>query len=193
MKIDPDRVIPNRSLSIKEGAIQASGWGNAEPGSISRMYYDALGKKYGFTVETPIKDFSEEALHALLYGTGGEKLTLSVSRFSGGKMEQPFEGVVNNLERRYRETSSDYARGEIEDVHERGALSGLPGSPPQKEVLAVTVGGLNIMDTARSRIGKAIEFMENLELTEMQHKIGDRVIKEILDRLGFCARWDWNI
>jgi excinuclease ABC subunit A len=185
MKIDPDRVIPNRSLSIKEGAIQASGWGNAEPGSISRMYYDALGKKYGFTVETPIKDFSEEALHALLYGTGGEKLTLSVSRFSGGKMEQPFEGVVNNLERRYRETSSDYARGEIEECMSEVPCPDCQGRRLKKEVLAVTVGGLNIMEYSEKSVGKAIEFMENLELTEMQHKIGDRVIKEILDRLGF--------
>ena len=167
MKIDPDRVIPNRSLSIKEGAIQASGWGNAEPGSISRMYYDALGKKYGFTVETPIKDFSEEALHALLYGTGGEKLTLSVSRFSGGKMEQPFEGVVNNLERRYRETSSDYARGEIEECMSEVPCPDCQGRRLKKEVLAVTVGGLNIMEYSEKSVGKAIEFME------------------ILDRLGF--------
>ena len=185
MKIDPDRIIPNRSLSIKEGAIQASGWGNAEPGTISRMYYDALGKKYGFTVETPLKDFSEEAIDALLYGTKGEKLTLSVSKFSGGKMEQPFEGVVNNLERRYRETSSEYARGEIEECMSEVPCPDCKGRRLKKEVLAVTVGGLNIMEFSEKSVTKAIDFMEKLELTEMQHKIGDRVIKEILDRLGF--------
>ncbi|MDR3765748.1 MAG: excinuclease ABC subunit UvrA [Butyricicoccus sp.] len=185
MKIDPDRIIPNRSLSIKEGAIQASGWGNAEPGTISRMYYDALGKKYGFTVETPLKDFSEEAMDALLYGTKGEKLTLSVSKFSGGKMEQPFEGVVNNLERRYRETSSEYARGEIEECMSEVPCPDCKGRRLKKEVLAVTVGGLNIMEFSEKSVVKAIDFMEKLELTEMQHKIGDRVIKEILDRLGF--------
>ncbi|WP_122790299.1 excinuclease ABC subunit UvrA [Intestinibacillus sp. Marseille-P6563] len=185
MKIDPDRIIPNRSLSIKEGAIQASGWGNAEPGTISRMYYDALGKKYGFTVETPLKDFSEEAMDALLYGTKGEKLTLSVSKFSGGKMEQPFEGVVNNLERRYRETSSEYARGEIEECMSEVPCPDCKGRRLKKEVLAVTVGGLNIMEFSEKSVTKAIDFMEKLELTEMQHKIGDRVIKEILDRLGF--------
>ena len=185
MKIDPDRIIPNRSLSIKEGAIQASGWGNAEPGTISRMYYDALGKKYGFTVETPLKDFSEEAMDALLYGTKGEKLTLSVSKFSGGKMEQPFEGVVNNLERRYRETSSEYARGEIEECMSEVPCPDCKGRRLKKEVLAVTVGGPNIMEFSEKSVTKAIDFMEKLELTEMQHKIGDRVIKEILDRLGF--------
>ncbi len=185
MKIDPDRIIPNRSLSIKEGAIQASGWGNAEPGTISRMYYDALGKKHGFTVETPLKDFSEEAMDALLYGTKGQKLTLSVSKFSGGKMEQPFEGVVNNLERRYRETSSEYARGEIEECMSEVPCPDCKGRRLKKEVLAVTVGGLNIMEFSEKSVTKAIDFMEKLELTEMQHKIGDRVIKEILDRLGF--------
>ena len=185
MKIDPDRIIPNRSLSIKEGAIQASGWGNAEPGTISRMYYDALGKKYGFTIDTPLKDFSEEAMDALLYGTKGEKLTLSVSKFSGGKMEQPFEGVVNNLERRYRETSSEYARGEIEECMSEVPCPDCKGRRLKKEVLAVTVGGLNIMEFSEKSVTKAIDFMEKLELTEMQHKIGDRVIKEILDRLGF--------
>ena len=185
MKIDPNRIIPNRSLSIREGAIQASGWGNAEAGTISRMYYDALGKKYGFTIETPVKDFSDEALDALLYGTRGEKLTLSVSKFSGGKMEQPFEGVVNNLERRYRETSSEYARGEIEECMSEVPCPDCKGRRLKKEVLAVTVGGLNIAEYSEKSVVKAIEFMEQLELSEMQHQIGDRVIKEILDRLGF--------
>lgn len=185
MKIDPNRIIPNRSLSIREGAIQASGWGNAEAGTISRMYYDALGKKHGFTMETPVKDFSDEALDALLYGTKGEKLTLSVSKFSGGKMEQPFEGVVNNLERRYRETSSEYARGEIEECMSEVPCPDCKGRRLKKEVLAVTVGGLNIAEYSEKSVVKAIEFMEQLELSEMQHQIGDRVIKEILDRLGF--------
>ncbi len=185
MKIDPDRIIPNRSLSIKEGAIQASGWGNAEPGTISRMYYDALGKKYGFTIETPLKDFSEEAMDALLYGTKGEKLTLSVSKFSGGKMEQPFEGVVNNLERRYRETSSEYARGEIEECMSEVPCPDCKGRRLKKEVLAVTVGGLNIMEFSEKSVTKAIDFMEKLELTEKQKQIGGQIMKEIRNRLQF--------
>ena len=185
MKIDPDRVIPNRNLSLKEGALQASGWSNVEPGTIARMYYDALGKKYGFTIDTPIKDYSPEALDALLYGTKGEKLSLSVSKFSGGKMEQPFEGVVNNLERRYRETSSEYARGEIEECMSEIPCPDCHGRRLKKEVLAVTVGGLNIAEYAEKTVVKAIHFMKNLQLTEMQQQIGGRIIKEILDRLGF--------
>ena len=185
MKIDPACVIPNPALSLNEGAIKASGWGNVEAGSIAYMYYTALGKKYGFTLDTPVKDFSDEALNALLYGTGEQKLTLSVSRFSGGKMEQPFEGVVNNLERRYRETSSEYARNEIEECMSEAVCPDCKGRRLKKEVLAVTVGGLNIIEFCEKSVSKAIEFMKSLELTEMQHKIGDRVIKEILDRLGF--------
>lgn len=185
MKIDPDRIIPNRNLSIAEGAIRASGWSNAEPGSISRMYYDALGKRFGFTVNTPLCDLSDEAMDALLYGTRGEPLKLSVKRFSGSSMSQPFEGIVNNLERRYHETNSDYMRAEIEDCMSEIKCPDCHGQRLKKEILAVTVGGLNIAQYCDLSVTKALTFMQNLELTEMQHKIGDRVIKEILDRLGF--------
>ena len=115
MKIDPDSIIPNRKLSLRKGAVQASGWTNCDTGSIARMYYDALGKRFNFTLDTPVEKMSEQAVHALLYGTGEEKLTLRVSRYSGGKMEQPFEGIITNLERRYRETTSEWARAEIEE------------------------------------------------------------------------------
>lgn len=185
MKIDPDRIIPNRKLSIAEGAIRASGWSNAEPGSISHMYYDALGKRFGFTMDTPLCDFSEDALDALLYGTRGEPLELSVKRFSGSTMSQPFEGIINNLERRYHETNSDYMRAEIEDCMSEILCPDCHGHRLKKEILAVTVGGLNIAQYCELSVTKALDFMRNLELTEMQHKIGDRVIKEILDRLGF--------
>lgn len=185
MKIDPDRIIPNRKLSIAEGAIRASGWSNAEPGSISHMYYDALGKRFGFTMDTPLCDFSEDALDALLYGTRGEPLELSVKRFSGSTMSQPFEGIINNLERRYHETNSDYMRAEIEDCMSEILCPDCHGHRLKKEILAVKVGGLNIAQYCELSVTKALDFMRNLELTEMQHKIGDRVIKEILDRLGF--------
>ena len=185
MKIDPDRILPNRTLSIAGGAIHASGWSNAEPGSISRMYYDALGTRFGFTLDTPIYDFSEEALDALLYGTKGEPLELKVKRFSGGTMSQPFEGIINNLERRYHETSSDYMRAEIEDCMSEIPCPDCHGHRLKKEILAVTVGGMNIAQYCGLSITKALDFMQSLELNEMQHKIGDRVIKEILDRLGF--------
>ena len=115
MKIAPDSIIPNRKLSLRKGAVQASGWTNCDTGSIARMYYDALGKRFNFTLDTPVEKMSEQAVHALLYGTGEEKLTLRVSRYSGGKMEQPFEGIITNLERRYKETTSEWARAEIEE------------------------------------------------------------------------------
>ncbi|MBS5149405.1 MAG: excinuclease ABC subunit UvrA [Butyricicoccus pullicaecorum] len=185
MKIDPDRIIPNPSLSIAGGAIHASGWSNAEQGSISRMYYDALGLRYGFTLDTPICDFSEEAREALLYGTKGEPLDIQVKRFSGGTMSQPFEGIINNLERRYHETNSEYMRAEIEDCMSAIRCQDCGGHRLKKEILAVTVGGMNIAEYCELSVTKALDFMQNLELTEMQHKIGDRVIKEILDRLGF--------
>ena len=183
--VDPDRVLPNHRLSIKQGAIHASGWSNAEPGSISYMYYSALGKKHGFTLETPVEDFSEQALHELLYGTDGEPLALSVSRVSGGTMSQPFEGIIPNLERRYRETNSEWSRGEIEEVMSESPCPACRGRRLRPEVLAVTVGGLNIAEFSEKSVVKAMEFLHMLQLSEMQHKIGDRVMKEIMDRLGF--------
>ena len=185
MRVDPDRIIPNKKLSIKQGAIRASGWGSAEPGTIAAMYYTALGKKHGFTLDTPIEQFSDAAMHDLLYGTGDEPLELAVSRVSGGVMRQPFEGIVTNLERRYKETSSDYARAEIEECMSEIPCPACHGRRLRPEVLAVTVGGLNIAEFSEKSVVKAMEFLHTLQLTEMQHKIGDRVIKEIKDRLGF--------
>ena len=185
MRVDPDRIIPNKKLSIRQGAIRASGWGSAEPGTIAGMYFTALGKKHGFTLDTPIEELSKDALHELLYGTGDEPLELSVSRVSGGVMRQPFEGVVCNLERRYKETSSDYARGEIEECMSEIPCPACHGRRLRPEVLAVTIGGLNIAEFSEKSVVKAMEFLHTLKLTDMQHKIGDRVIKEIMDRLGF--------
>ena len=185
MRVDPDRILPNRKLSIRKGAIRASGWGSAEPGTIAGMYFTALGKKHGFTLDTPIEEMSDAAVHELLYGTGDEPLELSVSRVSGGVMRQPFEGIVCNLERRYKETSSDYARSEIEECMSEIPCPACHGRRLRPEVLAVTVGGLNIAEFSEKSVVKAMEFLHTLQLTEMQHKIGDRVIKEIMDRLGF--------
>lgn len=185
MKVDPDRVLPNRKLSIKDGAIRASGWSSAEPGTIAYMYYTALGKRHKFTLDTPIEKMSEKAVRELLYGTGKESLELSVSRVSGGVMKQPFEGLIRNLERRYKETTSEYVRTEIEDCMSEVPCPDCHGRRLKPEVLAVTIGGLNIAEFAEKSVVKAVEFMHTLQLTEMQHKIGDRVIKEILDRLGF--------
>ncbi len=185
LRVDPDRIIPNPKLSISEGAIKASGWGNAEPGTISYMYFSALGRKHGFTLDTPIEEISENGLNELLYGTGKEPLELSVSRVSGGVMRQPFEGIAKNLERRYRETNSEYARSEIEECMSENPCPACKGNRLRPEVLAVTVGGLNIMEFSSKPVGKAVEFFSTLQLTETQHKIGDLVIKEIQNRLGF--------
>ncbi len=185
MKIDPDRILPNHKLSIKDGAIQASGWGNADAGTIARMYYDALGKKYGFTIETPIEELSEEAVYALLYGTGNEPLKLYVQRFSGGTMEQPFEGIVNNLERRYKETNSDYMRAEIEECMSEIPCPDCQGRRLKKEVLAVTVGGLNIADYSEHSIVSALEFIDALTLSEKEQFIANSILKEVRERLGF--------
>ncbi len=182
--VDPDRVIPNRRLSIKQGAIRATGWTNAEPGSISYMYYTALGRKHGFSLETPIEELSGQALDELLYGTGDEVLELSVSRISGGVMRQPFEGIIPNLERRYRETNSDWSRGEIEEVMSESPCPACHGRRLRPEVLAVTLGRLTARNSRKiGRQGDGVP--AHAQLSEMQHKIGDRVIKEIMDRLGF--------
>lgn len=185
MKIDPDSIIPNKKLSIRKGAIQASGWSKCESGSIARMYYDALGKQFGFTLDTPIEKMSEEAVQALLYGTGEQKLVLRVSRYSGSKMEQPFEGIIKNLERRYQETNSEWARAEIEESMSEIQCPECGGRRLKKELLAVTVGGLNIMEFCEMAVDKELEFFEQLQLTNQQMLIADRILKEAKSRLKF--------
>ncbi|MDO5548717.1 MAG: excinuclease ABC subunit UvrA [Eubacteriales bacterium] len=185
MKIDPDQIIPNPKLSIRQGAIQASGWSSCDPGSIARMYYDALGKKYGFDLDTPIEKMSEEAVEALLYGTGEEKLLLRVARYSGGRMEQPFEGVISNLERRHEETTSDYVRVEIEESMSAIACPKCKGRRLRKELLAVLVDGLNIMEFCEKSVTEELDFIRNLSLTPQKRKIADQILKEITSRLGF--------
>ena len=185
LEIDPDCIIPNPKLSIRKGAIQASGWGNCERGSIARMYYDALGKKYGFDLDTPIEKMSKEAVHALLYGTGDEALLLRVARYSGGKMEQPFEGIIKNLERRHAETTSDWARAEIEESMNEIPCPDCGGRRLKKEVLAVTVGGLNIMEFCERSVTKELEFLDGLQLSAHQTMIAERILKEARARLGF--------
>lgn len=185
LKIDPARIIPNPKLSIRKGAIQASGWSNCDRGSIARMYYDALGKKYGFNLDTPVEQMSEEAVHALLYGTGEEKLVLRVARYSGGKMEQPFEGIIQNLERRHAETTSEWSRAEIEESMNEIPCPDCGGRRLKKEILAVTVGGLNIMEFCEKSIGQELEFLDDLHLSEQQTMIAERILKEAKSRLGF--------
>ena len=188
MKVDPDLVIPNPSLSLMDGALTASGWGNVRSDTISRMYFEALAKKYHFKLETPIRELSEEARHAILYGTGGQKLTLHYEQERGrGTLTQPFEGIVNNLERRYKETQSPAVRTEIEQCMSECECPDCRGRRLRPEVLAVTVGGKSITDFCDYSVKEALGFLDETEptFTENQKLIGARIMKEIRTRLGF--------
>ena len=186
MKIDPDLIIPNKDLSIVEGAITASGWNNVKGDGISRMYFDALSKKYKFKLNTPIKDLPKEIMDVILYGTGGEKLTLHYDQPRGqGTLYQPFEGIVNNLERRYRETQSDSVKRELEECMSQCPCPTCRGRRLKRESLAVTVGGLDIDSYCRKSVSDALAFMEHLELNPTQTMIAAQILKEIKNRLGF--------
>ncbi len=185
LKVNPDLVIPNKNLSISEGAIYASGWGKAEKGSIAAMYYNALGKEYGFNLKTPIKDISDAGVNAILYGTDF-KLKMSRSTLYGsGNYMSEFEGIINNLERRYKETTSDWARWEIEQVMTACRCPDCKGTRLKPEILSVTVGGKNISEFCDMSIVAAIDFINNLELTEKERFISESIVKEINSRLNF--------
>ncbi len=185
MKVSPDLVMPNKNLSISEGGICASGWGKAEKGSISAMYYNAIGKEYGFTLKTPLKDISKEGINAILYGTDHKmKMTRSTLYGSGTYMSE-FEGVINNLERRYKETTSDWAKWEIEQVMTACRCPDCNGTRLKPEILSVTVGGKNISQFCDMSIVSALDFIDNLELTDKEKFISESIIKEIKSRLNF--------
>ena len=188
MRINPDLVIPNKNLSINQGAILASGWSNADSGTIAQMYYSALAEEYGFSLDTPIKDLSEEQLNTLLYGTNGKKIKMTrVNAYGSGNYLTEFEGVINNLQRRYNETTSEYSRAEITKVMDECNCPECNGKRLNKSALAVTIGGKNIIEFTELSINKEIEFLDSLELTEKQHMIADTIIKEIRQRLSFLA------
>ena len=185
-RIDPDLVIPNKELSIKQGAIKAMGWNTLSDDSIAMMYYSAIADEYGVSLDTPVKDLPKEAVNAFLYGTGEKKLKIVRSNvYGGGTYYQPFEGILNNLQRRYNETSSEYSRSEIEDCMSEVLCPDCHGNRLKPESLAVTVGGKNISELTDMSVNAAFDFFSNLELTETQRLIGERIIKEINSRLGF--------
>ncbi len=185
LKVNPDLVIPNKNLSISEGAICASGWGKAENGSIAAMYYNAIGKEYGFTLKTPIKDISKDGLNAILYGTDKKMQMTRSTLYGSGTYLSSFEGIVNNLERRYKETTSDWAKWEIEQVMTSCKCPDCNGTRLKPEILSVTVGSKNIIDLCDMSIVNAIEFINNLDLTEKEKFISESIIKEINSRLNF--------
>ena len=186
LKPDADLVIPDRSLSILDGGIQASGWANVKGDSISRMYFEALGKKYHFQLSDPLEDLSEEAMDAILNGTGSEKLTLHYERGNGkGTLEQPFEGVLNNIGRRYRETQSDGMRKELEECMAELPCPVCGGERLSDVARAVTVGGISITAFCQMPVNEALEFMNRLTLTGAEAVIAEQILKEIRARLGF--------
>ena len=186
LKVDPALIIPNPGLSILEGAITASGWNNVKSDSISRMYFEALAQKYKFKLNTPVKDLPPEVLDVILYGTKGEKLKLTYDRANGqGTLYQAFEGVVNNLERRYRETQSDGMRRELEECMTERPCPDCGGKRLRKEALAVTVGGISIYAFCQKPVTEALAFVDALELSPQKMLIAARILKEIKSRLGF--------
>ena len=183
---DEDLVIPDKTKSIFDGAIQASGWSSARTDSIFRMYFEALAQKYHFSLTAPVKDLSREAMDVILYGTKGEKLRMTYNRGNGmGVLEQPFEGILNNISRRYRETQSDAARKELEECMATAPCPRCHGDRLSDIARAVTVGGIGIMDFCRMSIAQAMEFMENLKLEGNMAVVAEQIVREIKSRLQF--------
>lgn len=188
LKVDPELIMPDKSLSIKNGGIHGNGWSSADSSTIANMYYTALGKKYGFDLDTPLKDISKEGIHALLYGTNGEKLKMErVMEYGTGSYNTDFEGIVNNLERRYKETNSEWSRWEIEQYMSSSECPACHGARLRPEVLGVTVGGRNINEFVNLSIKAELEFLDSLVLTEREMHIAERILKEIRSRLEFLC------
>jgi len=193
MKVDPRLVINDENKPLNEGAIRASGWGvnsyfHPDAGAIAAMYYDGIARHYGFDISTPWKDIPEDAKQAVLYGTGETKLHLIRNTdWGGGEYYAAFEGVVNNLERRYKETNSDYARSEIETYMTESACPDCKGARLKPEYLAVTVGGKNIKEFCDMSIVDELEFLKNVKFGERNTMIAAPIIKEICSRLSFLA------
>ncbi len=185
---DPELVIPDPSKSILDGAIQASGWQSARTDSVFRMYFEALAQKYRFSLNVPFSELSDEAKAVILYGTKGEKLRMTYNRGNGmGVLEQPFEGIMNNIARRFRETQSDAARKELEECMASAPCPHCGGHRLSDIARAVTVGGLGIMEFCALSVEKELEFMKNLHLEGNMALIAQQIIREILSRLQFLT------
>ncbi len=186
LKADPALMIQDGGKSILDGAIQVSGWNNIRGDGISRMYFDALSKKYKFSLTEPWNSLSDEAKNIILYGTKGEALELHYDQPRGkGVLKQAFEGICNNIERRYKETQSDASRKELEELMSECPCPDCQGRRLRKESLAVTVGEKNIYEFTTLSVEDALVWMDGLTLTEQQMLIADRILKEIRSRLGF--------
>ena len=186
MKPDPNLIVPDKNLSLRQGAIKASGWNNADGGTIAQMYMEGIANKYSFTLDTPFKDIPADGVDAIMYGTKGEKLKLTRrNEYGTGTYMTAFEGICNNIERRYKETTSDWSRAELEQCMSTVKCPDCHGARLRKESLCVTVGGINIDEFANKSIVKAIEFLDSLTLTDREQMIAKLIVKEIKDRLTF--------
>ena len=188
MKVSEKLVVPDPSLSIRQGAIKASGWTVAEGGTIALMYYEALAKEYGFSLDVPYKDLPKEAKKVIMYGTDGKKIKMErKSVYGEGTYMKDFEGIINNVERRYAETTSEYSRAEIEQLMTAEVCPECKGARLKKESLFVTVGGINIHDFCSKSIKDALAFIDGLDLSDRDMMIADAIIKEIKSRMKFLA------
>ena len=185
---DADLVIPDKTKSIFEGAIQASGWQSARTDSIFRMYFEALAQKYHFSLTVPVQDLPKEAMEVILYGTKGEKLRMTYNRGNGmGVLEQPFEGILNNISRRFRETQSDSARKELEECMSSAPCPRCHGQRLSEIARAVTVGGIGIMEFCAMSIREELKFIENLHLDGSMAVVAEQILREIRSRLKFLS------
>ena len=186
LKLDPDLIVPDKTLSVRDGAIKASGWNFIYGGTIAQMYYEGLAEHYGFSLDTPFGELSQKAKDVLLYGTGGEKIKMKrVNEYGSGEYFTDFEGIVNNLQRRYSETNSEFIRYEIRTSMSSNICPDCHGKRLNPVVLAVTVGGMNIIDFTELSVTQELEFLDGLKLSSTQELIARQILKEIRERLLF--------
>ncbi|MBE6752406.1 MAG: excinuclease ABC subunit UvrA [Ruminococcaceae bacterium] len=190
LRVSEDLLVPNRNLSINDGAIKGCGWGQSDRSTIAGMYYAALAEKYNFTLDTPFKDISKEGQDAIFYGTKGERIQVTrINEYGSGTYMTDFEGIVNNLERRHRETTSDWSRNDIEQYMTESPCPACKGKRLKPASLAVTVGGKNIMEFTDMSVRDELEFIDKIQetLSEKDKKIGKQIFKEIRSRLSFLC------
>ena len=188
MKVDPDLIIPDKTKTLREGAIRVSGWDTSAPNSMADAYFTALSKHYGFSLDTPVKDLPQKVVDVFLYGTGGEKVKVEYNReFGSGTFMSAFEGIIPNIERRQRETQSESMKEELETLMQAIPCPTCHGARLKPEVLGVTVGGLNIAQLSDMSVRDSSKFLNELVLTEREQMIAGRILKEIQERLGFLV------
>lgn len=188
MKISEEMIVPDKKLSLRQGAIKASGWNVADGGSIAMMYFEGLAEHYGFSLDTPYKELSKEAKKLLMYGTNGKKIKLHrKSVYGEGTYLSDFEGVINNLQRRYNESGSEYSRNEIEQLMTVEDCPECGGARLKKESLCVTVSGINIYEFSKKSIKDALVFLDEIKLSERDMMIAEPILKEIRSRMTFLS------